>query len=481
MTTTVPGAQTDPDGAAAPTGVGAQREHGDGPVGYPTWTLDSDGPVRHLGGAYSPAPHSDSETRGSSQGPAAPPTPQQVSEPQNAPGGRGAPAASPVEGLELAGYRVGMAAEVVDDLERTRIANTNRLAAFRRNLLQPNSVEPEPDPDRGDEDDGGRRSATIDLAHNHTGSGIEDELIAMATGLVELEAQAIKTLERAMKAHPLGAWVKAQRGLGHKQTGRLLAAIGDPYWNARDNHPRTVSALWRYTGFDVIQTPAPTGDEDPGGDPDQTGCAAHLAYVGVAPRRRRGERAAWSHAGHMRAILIANSCVKQLDRTCTKTDDQPWADHIEDCRCSPYRKVYDHGRRKYAGCDITDKHKHQRAVRLAAKEILKDLWIAARQLHTPEDPDPATHEASPQGPHAGPGSPAAGPGQDASATHDSYAGPSHTTHDTQVNLAGPGREVRATPKPPAGPGQGTSAPPNGPAGPGQPASVPHVSAAGPDR
>lgn len=49
-------------------------------------------------------------------------------------------------------------------------------------------------------------------------------------------------------------------------------------------------------------------------------------------------------------------------------------------RHSPYRAVYDAGRSKYAACEITDLHKHNRALRLVAKAILRDLWIEARRV-----------------------------------------------------------------------------------------------------
>jgi len=44
-------------------------------------------------------------------------------------------------------------------------------------------------------------------------------------------------VEKAMKAHPLGLWVKRQRGLGLKQVARLLAAIGDLLMNEAEGVP----------------------------------------------------------------------------------------------------------------------------------------------------------------------------------------------------------------------------------------------------
>ena len=71
------------------------------------------------------------------------------------------------------------------------------------------------------------------------------------------------------------------------------------------------------------------------------------------------------------------------------------------CPASPYRAVYDDTRAKYAdathqhpcarcgpkgkpaqpGTPLSDGHKHARALRNVAKEILKDLWREARRIH----------------------------------------------------------------------------------------------------
>jgi hypothetical protein len=102
--------------------------------------------------------------------------------------------------------------------------------------------------------------------------------------------------------------------------------------------------------------------------------------VGVAAKRRKGQRANWSTVAKMRAYLIAESCMKQ--------------------RRSPYRGLYD--RRKAATADRIhrvpcpqcdgkgatadgtpwrDGHRHADALRIVAKAILRDLWLAARDIH----------------------------------------------------------------------------------------------------
>jgi len=53
------------------------------------------------------------------------------------------------------------------------------------------------------------------------------------------------------------------------------------------------------------------------------------------------------------------------------------------CACSPYRVVYDTRRAHTAVThpEWTDGHSHNDALRIAAKEVLKDLWRAARDYH----------------------------------------------------------------------------------------------------
>lgn len=157
-------------------------------------------------------------------------------------------------------------------------------------------------------------------------------------------------IQRAMRDHPLGPFVQRTKGLGLKQTARLLAAIGDPYWNALDDRPRRGPAeLWAYCGYSPSQ------------------------------KRRKGERANWSADAKMRAYLIAEACMK--------------------CRESPYRAVYDEAREYYtdavhtepcarcgpkgkpavAGSPLSAGHQHARAMRRVAKAVLRDLWREAKE------------------------------------------------------------------------------------------------------
>lgn len=266
----------------------------------------------------------------------------------------------------LAAPLLALSADVLDDLEKVRIANQNRLRQLTR--------------DETDKD-GEERGFGLTLDHPDVA-----RLSGLVDALVKAEHDATLNLQRMVRKHPLGPWIKATRGIGEKQGARLLAAIGDPYWNDLHNRPRMVSELWAYTGYHVL--PAGQWWLDPhlfpasgnGGDPDQLSHGNHSVIVGVAATPKRGQRANWSATAKMRAHLIAESIVKAG---------------------GPYREVYDQGREKYAdavhkvdckrcgpsgkpapiGSPLSAGHQHARALRLVAKEVLKGLWCEAKRLH----------------------------------------------------------------------------------------------------
>lgn len=251
-----------------------------------------------------------------------------------------------------------LAADLVDDLEKVRIANENRL----------------------------RSLAGFSLEGTAQASCLAD----VVNGLVEMEDAAVCALRKTMRQHPLGSWVKATIGVGEKQGARLLASIGDPYWNPLHQRPRTVSELWAYCGLHVL----PVGHTDHGirnlfadgdqksprvvtkpktdpatGHVDLTTCETHGLPVGVAPRRIRGQRVNWSPEAKVRAYLVALSCMKH--------------------RRSPYRTVYDARREHTAEThpEWTPGHSHNDALRITSKAILKDLWLEARALHLQQSLD----------------------------------------------------------------------------------------------
>lgn len=253
----------------------------------------------------------------------------------------------------LADPLLGMAADVLDDLERVRIANENRLRA----LTTPADVV---------DSDGMARGFGLTLDHPDMA-----RLAALVDDLKAAEHRAILNLQRAMRKHPLGQWVKDAPGVGEKQAARLLAVVRDPFWNDLHGRPRTVSELWAYCGLHVLH---PGGHSGP--DPQSN------AAAGVAPRRQRGQRSNWNEDARKRAWLIAASCVKQpagtryrqvYDDTRIKYTD---ALHAAECiRCGPS------GKPALAGSPLSPGHQHARALRAIAKAVLKDLWRVSAELH----------------------------------------------------------------------------------------------------
>ena len=260
---------------------------------------------------------------------------QNVLDSQQHPGGLGPILADPT---------LALAAEVVDDLEKVKIANQNRL----RTLTM-----------------GGEHGHGMTLDHPDV-----KRLAALVKALEDAEHQATLNLGRVMRHHPLGAWVKASKGVGEKQAARLLASIRDPYWNDLHNRPRTVRELYRFCGMDVVGTSAHTSAE--------SNCRSG---AGVAPSKVRGERVTWSPDARMRLWLIASKCVMvghggpyraQYDEGRAKYAD---ATHATECkRCGPK------GKPAQPGSPLSAAHQHARAIRLVAKLILRDLWNEAKRL-----------------------------------------------------------------------------------------------------
>lgn len=229
-------------------------------------------------------------------------------------------------------------AEILDDLERTRIANENRLRQLTRSE---------------DDADGERRGFGMTAENPEVA-----RLGAIVSGLASLEKEAVKSLTAELKRHPLFPWIKAQHGIGDKTAARLLAAIGDPYWNDTEDRPRLVSELWQYAGH---------------GDPQRS-------------RRVRGQQTAYSPDAKMRLFLIAESTMKL-----GKGTDSPWRKSYDERKAATEGRI--HGLPcprctakgtsaiTALGTPWKDAHRHADALRIVGKEILRGLWYEARRLH----------------------------------------------------------------------------------------------------
>lgn len=272
--------------------------------------------------------------------------------------------------FHLADPLLQLLADVLDDTEKMRVANENRLRQLTRDETDADGI------DRGfgltvDHPTVARIAATVSAMRCERATPAEKHRGCC------LEHDAELNLVGQLKQHPLHPWIAAQRGIGAKQAARLLAAVGDPYWNDLHERPRLVSELWSYCGL---------------------GDAARQI-------RRRGERSNWSDTAKKRAWLVSKTIVKQLVKPCHRPEGQEWAEHVDGCACSPYRRVYDEARRSYAGslhpgeckrCGPSGKpaqpgsprslgHQEAMALRLVSKEVLRDLWREGKRLHELHD------------------------------------------------------------------------------------------------
>lgn len=256
---------------------------------------------------------------------------------------------------------LALAADVLEDAERTRIANENRLRQLTRVGLDKDGME---------------RGFGLDERHPDVA-----RLAALVDLLRKVEHDATLNLERLMRRHPLGAWAKAEKGVGAKQAARLLAVIGDPYWNGLHDRPRTVSELWAYCGLHTLPAGqlgtdahfvrAGGGLDAPGGNH----AVGETQDVAVAARRAKGQKANWSTVAKSRAYLISESMLRAgnrdiYDKRKTATEERT---HAVPCiRCGPK------GQPAQPGAPWSPGHRHADALRVQSKEMLKRLYRAAK-------------------------------------------------------------------------------------------------------
>lgn len=228
--------------------------------------------------------------------------------------------------VDIASPILNIAAEMVDDAEKTRIANENRF----RSLTDPEIYG-------------------LTVLHPDVAA-----VAAVVEHLKSLEDEAVKHLQRIMRKHPLGPWVKQSTGVGEKQAARLLAVIGDPYWNTLYDRPRTVSELWAYCGLHVKD--------------------------GKAVHHQRGQQGNWNDAARMRIWLIAQSCIKTKGQY-RNVYEVGRAKYVRSVHASECRRCGPSGHPALPGSPLSLGHQHARATRLVCKEVLKNLWVAAREIH----------------------------------------------------------------------------------------------------
>ncbi len=157
-----------------------------------------------------------------------------------------------------------------------------------------------------------------------------------------------------------------------------------------------MSELWAYCGFHVIRTSSSsqvvrdTQSIAAAAGSTSTPGASHGSHTQVAnaprvaPKRTRGQQSNWSEDARKRVWVIASAMPKfpggHYEHVYRQAREK-YADavHPTECvRCGPA------GKPAPAGTDLSDGHKHARAIRIVAKELLKDMWRESRDLYHPE-------------------------------------------------------------------------------------------------
>lgn len=217
---------------------------------------------------------------------------------------------------------IAMLGHLLDDIEKVRIANGNRIGAAER----------------------------------ETGDAIP-HLVLIQEQVERLEHIAELELKRAWRRHPLAAWAKPIMGAGEVLMARLVACIGDP---AERPNP---AKLWAYCGHG---DPARAGSVPKGasqeelfkrGNPE----AKKRTYLLAAQFRR-------TPGSHYRAVYD-EARVRYSDRV-----------HEKACkRCGPS------GKPAQPGSPWSLAHQDAAALRFVGKRFLLDLWKQARVIQSSID------------------------------------------------------------------------------------------------
>ena len=258
---------------------------------------------------------------------------------------------------------------LLDDLERVRIMNSNRIGALQRSYGEP-------------------------LPH----------LLEIANPLTQAEHLAELELVRAWRRHPLAPWAKHVKGLGEKSVARLIAEIGDPsigsrgHWEVSTTSPETNGS---HSSNDDQSVDASEDEKEPTGKAprnrtwvideyfDRT-VSQLWAYCGVGdPARNRIPRDAIQaeilKRGKPRAkkqmYLIATGLLKSGIRDGSPIT--PWGEEYVAARQKYEDRIHDrdcppcHAK---PGDPWKPGHQHMAALRKVEKELLKEMWKEARRL-----------------------------------------------------------------------------------------------------
>jgi len=216
---------------------------------------------------------------------------------------------------------LGHYARLLWDIQKLRIQVGNRIGAMERDGLPPEATAP----------------------HVETQKTLEAQERAIERQLVRLAKQ-----------HLLADWVEACPGLGYGGFARIVGVTGD--FMLFPN----VAKVWAYMGMHVVD--------------------------GHAPKRERGIKGNWSPQGRVVAHQLADSIVKLGRGPYRELYDAKKADYLArprlgDSGC-PMGQVHKDKGGKVLACvkagengSETSAHLHNAAMRVAVKELLKDMWV----------------------------------------------------------------------------------------------------------
>lgn len=230
-------------------------------------------------------------------------------------------------------------AQTLQDYETLRIAEEHRLRIFS----MPSDVPDEDGVCRG------------------FGYAEDSDEVQVVKGLIdplkELEHRTVLSLQKRMRVNPIWPYFKDVKGVGEKTLARLMACIGDPYLRPLDDgsyEPRTVNQLWAYCGMHTI---------------------ANKDGEIVAAKRMKGVQANWNTEAKTRLFLLSQNLLRQGIRK--DADGNQYA-------TTSYGQLYLDRRAHTAvtRSEWTPGHGLNDALRIMGKELLKQLWRAAREVHT---------------------------------------------------------------------------------------------------
>ena len=268
-------------------------------------------------------------------------------------------------------------AEVYEDVQRVRIAVENRIAQGRK------------------------RELTID----------GDLIATQLDGLHLSEKKLALLLARTYRANvpaSIREWQKEMPGIGEHLLARLLGAIGDPSWAVIHawegagkerqlivvgERARRVSDLWSYCGHGDAKrkrVKGMTAEEAMSLGNPRAKMLVHLLaeacikQVGTAESVSIATEGAPSQSIGSATGLADSIGVTRSHQSTDDAKDVPTPNLVARRR-SPYRDVYDLARVQYVdrvdadGKEWTPAHQHAAALRLVGKEILRGLWLAAKE------------------------------------------------------------------------------------------------------